>query len=135
MIPPAAGQDVEGAQGMQDAPGPQAPHDAGQGAVLPDLPPEYRRPTPEDFVAAGYVLDDYEAQMELWETDIRKRMAAGESYDDMFPATSAEPNGDAETPREEAPPTTSPTKAKVVTRPSFAYPGHHEDAGGRLRHR
>ncbi len=105
---------------------------AGEGSQgeLPPLPPEHARPTTEEFVAAGYDSSAYLAQMESWETGIRRRLAAGEKYEDIVPP----PDQAEETPSAEALPADAPAKAAtpVATRPSFAYPGHHEDGSGRL---
>lgn len=88
-------------------------------ADLPPLPPEHRRPTMEEFMAADYPADSYDSQMESWERGIRERMAGGLSYRQaagLPEEPAAEP--------EALPKPAAPKKPR--TRPSFAYPGYHE---------
>ncbi|HEY3500675.1 MAG TPA: hypothetical protein VGK73_38545 [Polyangiaceae bacterium] len=44
--------------------------------ALPPLPSDHKRPTVEEFVAAGYKAENYEAHIARWEIELRVKLAA-----------------------------------------------------------
>ncbi len=56
----------------------------------PGIPADHKRPSLEEFVAAGYKAEAYESHMAGWEDEIRAR-AAGVAEPEPEPVKAAEP--------------------------------------------